>query len=156
MHGLTRSILIAALALGAACGLVPGDAAVREAISARNQEFMTAVKAMDASAVAGLYTEDGQLLPPAAEPQSGRIAIKEYFLAMFGQGVSGVTLETLDLVPADSIAVETGTYAVAGPGGATLDRGKYVVVWKHEDGAWRLYRDIWNTSMPAAPADTTR
>lgn len=22
---------------------------------------------------------------------------------------------------------------------------KYVVVWKKEDGQWRLHRDIWNT-----------
>jgi len=30
--------------------------------------------------------------------------------------------------------------------------GKYIVVWQRgEDGAWRLYRDIWN--MNPAPAE---
>jgi ketosteroid isomerase-like protein len=27
-----------------------------------------------------------------------------------------------------------------------MDSGKYVVIWKREDGAWKLHRDIWTTS----------
>ena len=29
-----------------------------------------------------------------------------------------------------------------------LDKGKYVVVWENENGSWKIYRDIFNTSMP--------
>jgi ketosteroid isomerase-like protein len=29
------------------------------------------------------------------------------------------------------------------------DRGKYMVLWKRQaDGSWKLYRDMFNTSMP--------
>jgi ketosteroid isomerase-like protein len=29
------------------------------------------------------------------------------------------------------------------------DRGKYMVVWRRgPDGTWKLYRDMFNTSMP--------
>ncbi len=31
---------------------------------------------------------------------------------------------------------------------AVIDKGKYVVAWKKENGNWKLYRDIANTSMP--------
>jgi ketosteroid isomerase-like protein len=35
-------------------------------------------------------------------------------------------------------------------GGKVVDRGKYIVIWKREQGQWKLHRDIWNTSMPPA------
>jgi hypothetical protein len=43
-----------------------------------------------------------------------------------------------------------GKYTLTGDAGKVLDQGKYVVVWKRELGQWKLYRDIWNTSVPAA------
>jgi ketosteroid isomerase-like protein len=45
-------------------------------------------------------------------------------------------------------AVEVGRYTLSGEGGQVLDTGKYVVIWKKEDDAWRYHRDIWNSSMP--------
>ena len=47
------------------------------------------------------------------------------------------------------LLAETGTYEMYGDNNKTLDKGKYVVVWKQENGQWKIYRDIWNTSMPA-------
>jgi ketosteroid isomerase-like protein len=32
----------------------------------------------------------------------------------------------------------------------SLDKGKYVAVWKKENGTWKMYRDIWNSNMSAA------
>jgi hypothetical protein len=33
--------------------------------------------------------------------------------------------------------------------GSILDTGKYIVIWKRENGAWKWHRDIWNSSRPA-------
>jgi len=33
--------------------------------------------------------------------------------------------------------------------GYVLDKGKYIVIWKQEEGQWKLHRDIFNSSMPA-------
>ena len=33
--------------------------------------------------------------------------------------------------------------------GKHLDHGKYLVFYKKEGGRWKIYRDIWNSSMPA-------
>jgi hypothetical protein len=49
-----------------------------------------------------------------------------------------------------TVAHEVGTYAMLGADGKELDRGKYIVIWKKEGNAWKIHRDIWNTSMPAA------
>jgi ketosteroid isomerase-like protein len=47
------------------------------------------------------------------------------------------------------MAYEVGKLTLKGEDGTVLDSGKYVVIWKRENGQWRLHRDIWNTSMPA-------
>jgi hypothetical protein len=36
--------------------------------------------------------------------------------------------------------------------GHVIDKGKYVEIWKKENGEWKIYADIWNTSLPPAPA----
>ena len=48
--------------------------------------------------------------------------------------------------------VETGNYEMRAENNALVDKGKYVVVWKMVNGGWKLFRDIGNTSMPAAAA----
>jgi hypothetical protein len=47
-------------------------------------------------------------------------------------------------------AHEVGQYELLDAAGKTLDRGKYVVLWKKEGGRFKLHRDIWTTSMPPA------
>jgi hypothetical protein len=46
-------------------------------------------------------------------------------------------------------AYEVGKYTLGGEGGQVMNQGKYIVIWKKQGGEWKLYRDIWNTSMPA-------
>ena len=47
---------------------------------------------------------------------------------------------------------ETGHYEIYAAENKLLDKGKYVVVWKSVNGVWKMYRDIFNTSMPAVAA----
>ena len=45
-------------------------------------------------------------------------------------------------------AVEVGTFVVRNDAGAVVDRGKHIVVWKEQDGAWRLHWDCFNSDRP--------
>lgn len=149
------SLSVACLVTGMACApRNPDLASVRDSVLAGNQRFEEAFKALDAQAMAGLYAEDGMVLPPGGEPQTGRIQIQEFWAAVIAGGATGGDLETEEVFGADSLALERGRYTIAGPGGATVDRGKYIVIWKRHNGGWQLYRDIWNSSV-AAVADTT-
>jgi len=47
-------------------------------------------------------------------------------------------------------AIEVGKYTLKGEEGQVLDTGKYTVIWKQEEGQWKLHRDIFNSSVPAA------
>jgi ketosteroid isomerase-like protein len=46
----------------------------------------------------------------------------------------------------------TGYYTMLGPDGSSVDHGKFLEVLKREGQGWKLYRDIFNSDMPVAPA----
>ncbi|HEX5043706.1 MAG TPA: DUF4440 domain-containing protein [Candidatus Polarisedimenticolaceae bacterium] len=124
---------------------------VRGRIEAVNAAFMKAVAGGDAAALAAFYASSGQVLPPGSEPVQAKDAIQSFWKGVLDSGVKAADLKTTDLVVGGDVAAETGTYEMKAADGAVLDRGKYVVVWQREQGDWKIYRDIWNSSLaPAA------
>ncbi len=116
------------------------------AILAANQTFMQAY-GQGATAMGDLYASDAQLFPPNGAVINGNAAITPVWKSAFDSGVKKVTLETTETEKAGDRIIETGRYTLAGADGKPMDTGKYIVVWKKENGTWKLYRDIWNTSM---------
>jgi ketosteroid isomerase-like protein len=122
----------------------------RAAIEAANAKFSADYAKGDANAVASHYTAAAWAFPPNADIARGREAIGKLWKGAMDSGVKGVKLVTVEVAAHGGTAHEVGTYVLTGEGGKTLDTGKYVVIWKRDGGRWRLHRDIWNTSMPAA------
>jgi ketosteroid isomerase-like protein len=122
----------------------------KDSVKEQNKAFSDAVSRHDAIALAALYDDDGQVLAPNHEVVKGRDAIQDLFKSMLTPSISAITLDTQDTEKEDDLGVETGTYEVKGEHDATLDKGKYIVVWKKHGGKWQIYRDIWNSSLPPA------
>lgn len=122
----------------------------RAAIEAANKQFVATFAKGDAAGLAGMYTTNGIAYPPNGDPVSGRPAIQKMWQSVIGMGVKGATLTTTEVEAHGDTAHEVGTYTMLADGGKQIDRGKYIVIWKREQGAWKLHRDIWNSSMPAA------
>jgi uncharacterized protein (TIGR02246 family) len=127
----------------------------RAGIDAANHQFMDAFARGDAGAIATLYAEDGQLLPPGNQPVQGRTAIEKLWRGLLSLPVKGFQLTTTELIAHDDDAVEVGRYAIIGNDGRELDSGKYIVLWKRGAAGWRLYRDIWNSNAPVVSAPPT-
>ena len=142
------SLIGAALALSLLGASAAGPRDPRTAIEAANAEFRAAYSRGDARAVAAMYTEGGQLYPPNERVVAGRAAIEGFWKAAMDSGVKGVELKTAEVESLGDSAVEAGTYTLYGKDGTTLDRGKYLVLWKWVGGAWRLHRDCWNSNEP--------
>ena len=122
---------------------------VRGAIVAANENFMAIYKSGDAAALAALYTGEGQVLPPNSDFVRGRQAVQGFWQAVMDMGIKEARLETGEVEDHGDTAIEESTFALLGEGGQVLDEGKYIVIWKQEDGGWKLHRDIFNSSMPA-------
>ena len=123
---------------------------IRAAIEAANGKWMQAAAAKDAAGVAAMYTKDGWVLPPNASPRKGLIAIEKFWQGELA-GVSEVILQVVQLEAVNQdTAWEVGKFQVKGTGGAVLDDGSYMVIWKKVGEAWKLHRDIWNSDRPSS------
>lgn len=125
---------------------------LRAAIEAEGKKFTTALKKGDAAAVAAMYTADAKAFPPNGDITVGRAAIQEMWKGAIDSGMRDLSFTVLEVEKKGDIAYEVGKYSVKGSDGKEIDAGKYLVLWKKEGGTWRLYRDIWNSSMPLPPA----
>jgi uncharacterized protein (TIGR02246 family) len=103
----------------------------------------------DGAGVAALYTANGQLLPTHSDIVSGTQDIAKFWQGAFDAGIKKAKLDTVEAEGHGDMAHEVGKYTLMGDGDKVLDTGKYVVVWKRQDGKWKLHRDIWNSSQPA-------
>lgn len=127
----------------------------RPGIEAANKQFVATFGKGDAAGLAAMYSATAIAYPPNSEPVSGRAAIQKIWQGAMGMGIKAVTLTTSEVETYGDTAYEVGGYTMLGEGGKHLDHGKYIVIWKREQGAWKLHRDIWNTSMPG-PARGSR
>jgi uncharacterized protein (TIGR02246 family) len=117
----------------------------RAAIESGNRAFIAAFLRGDAQAVADLYTEDAKVIPPGSEVASGRSAIAAFWRTVMDTVVKDLTLDTIEVESAGDLACEVGAVKVVGAN-SQLTAGRYVVVWKRQNGHWKIHRDIWNSA----------
>ena len=120
-------------------------------ITETNRAFTdAALKGDSAAFVTSLYHPDANIFAPNAPQADAKTAA-----SMFGQfpkmGITGFTLNTKEVFEGDETVTEVGAYEMSN-GNNTIDKGKYMVVWKKDGDKWKLYRDIWNSDNPAAGA----
>jgi uncharacterized protein (TIGR02246 family) len=119
---------------------------ISSAIGLANQTFENTFAKGDAAGMADLYTEEGMLLPTGSEILQGRDAIKQFWQGAMDAGIKGAYLKTIEIEDQGDTAIEVGNYTLTNASGQNLDHGKYMVVWKQEDGNWKLHRDIFNSN----------
>ena len=122
---------------------------IRDTIQAEDEKFMAAFDKGDPAGVAALYTDNGQLLPANSDFITGKQAIQDFWQGAMDMGIKKVKLEPIEVEGHSDTAYEVGKYTLQGEGDQVLDSGKYMVIWKQEEGQWKLHRDIWTTSLPA-------
>jgi len=109
------------------------------------------VRRGDSSAMAAHYGSDAVVMPPNSEVVKGNNIVGLWGGAL-RMGVKDLKLNITDISGGGDVYAETGTYEMFGAENKSMDKGKYVVVWKKDNGNWKIYRDIWNSNvaMPAS------
>jgi len=126
------------------------DGGAKAGIEAGNRKFEEAVAKGDAAAIAKLYAEDAEILPPDSPPKKGREAIQKEFAGMVG-AFKKITLKTREMHAMGNFALEVGSWKLEDASGQGPD-GKYMVLWKKTGSTWQLYRDMWSGNAPPPPA----
>lgn len=164
MKQLTLYLSALALVLFAACNNAekPADSsasaaetfnlsAARDSIAAVNAAFGKAMSAGDSIGAAALYTSDAIIMSSNMPAVKGRDAIVAFSGETIRMGFKNFRLESTEVFGNADMLEEVGVYTLADDKGATIDKGKYIVLWKKEEGKWKLFRDIFNSDMPPAP-----
>lgn len=157
-----RSFFLAAAVGLAGVGLVLSMSArepdagtgTRDALQRQRANLEAAISRSDAAATAALFAVDARLMVAEFAAIEGRDAIRRVWEQVLGS--KAVTRLVLTPQQFDGLAgefpVETGrlvTYDADGKEGAP---SHYLIVWKQEDGAWKILRDIVSPQSAPAPA----
>lgn len=97
------------------------------------------------------YSQDSQILPPNEPIVTGHEAIEEFWNT-YSPGQVRIRVSEARSEMLGEYWFREGTYsAVEGDEGEPR-LGKFIELWKNEDGAWLLYRHMWSPNAPA-PAE---
>jgi ketosteroid isomerase-like protein len=151
--------LMAVVTLAAGCsGAKSGEeftmkdqASIRE----RSDAFVKAFNAKEVNDVLGVYAENSVFMPPNEPVIRGREALKTFYDDLLKSGATGLRLNVGEVSGHGPLAYQSGTYEMEvkrGAGPATRDRGKYLFVLRKMGETWRLEYSMWNSDLPAAPA----
>ncbi len=125
---------------------------IRKKIDSVNKGFVEAFNKGDLAKAMDVYTMNATILPPNAPIMKGKEAITAYWQGALEMGVKEAQLETVEVTPMEeNAACEVGNYVLKiQPEGSPVitDKGKYMMVWKLEDGIWKWDTDAWNSSLP--------
>ena len=125
--------------------------AAKKEIEVANRNFEKYISTGDSVGFAkNSYTIDAHYMAPNQPAIVGRKAIQTMCHQTLSAGVSEIRLKTIEILGDENFITEEGTLEVYVKGGTLVDKGKYLVLWKKEDGAWKLYRDLFNSDMPAS------
>ena len=124
-----------------------GTETARQEITQLSKQFGEIFTAGDMSALAALYTEDGQVLPPGGPTAQGHQAIRQFWQGVRDAGIEAAELQTLEVGGGGELAYEIGrgTLTVRGGGGTSSVVVRYVVVWRRQGDGWKMAVDTWNS-----------
>jgi len=114
------------------------------------KKFLEAALKGDSATVVGIYHTDARVFPPNM-PTGDKSVMGSLVAGLPKAGVKTFTANTADVSGNADQLVETGTYEV-GNGSKIFEKGKYMHIWKMENGEWKLWRDMWNSENPPVTA----
>jgi ketosteroid isomerase-like protein len=117
--------------------------AVKE-IALQSNLYRDAFRKSDSAALGNLYTADAKFLSNGSASVTGRAALIKFFGSMMRSGVTGFSYVTIGVWGSDNnLVVEEGTAVFSLESGKVVSKGRYLLVWKRENGALKIFRDTF-------------
>ncbi len=123
----------------------------KKAIEENNRVFMELVSKGDSVGISNMYTSDAKLMFTGAPAAVGKESIKTVFSGILKSGVTRVELKTIDVFGSEELLAEEGVASIYVKD-AMVGEEKYIVLWKQEEGKWKIFRDMTNSNSPAPAA----
>lgn len=124
----------------------------RAAIEASNKVYGACFATGDSAKFVSCYTADACINPPNMPRMCGPAAITAFFNGGYKMGIRNLKLTTEEVMGGADAVAEIGKYEVLGDKDVSFEKGKFIVIWKAENGKWKMHRDVWNSDTPPPPA----
>lgn len=111
-------------------------------IDSINTKFSEQIKNSDSIELASHYSSDAAILLSKTDPIRGKDILSAWG-KMLRAGTEDLTFKTIDLAFCNDFLIETG-YIITKGDESNINKNKYLVVWKKQNGEWKLYRDMVN------------
>ena len=115
-----------------------------------NRNLVLLTSAGDSVALANYYTADAEIVKPNKPAIVGRKDIQKEISSMIKAGVANLDLKILSVSGDEKLLTEKGVFTLASKDNKQIDKGKYTVLWKREEGKLKLFRDSISSDAPAA------
>ena len=122
----------------------------KKEIEAANLEVSAFMAKGDSVGLASCYGTDGALLLNNMPPIKGQANLVKVWGGFINAGIAAIELNTTEVWGDENYITEYGTFILKAKDSTQLDKGKYLVLWKKENGKWKFHRDISNSDLPAA------
>lgn len=119
---------------------------IHDTIHARIDDFIATFSKGDTTEIADFYTDSAMLLPTGFDIVEGKPSIAAFWQDAIAFGIRNVKLDVIEMEHKDDTVIEVSNYALSDADHTVLESGKGIMIWKHQDGVWKMHRDIWNTN----------
>ncbi len=122
-------------------------ASARQEIEASVQDQAALYAKGDSVGYVNYYTTDAEFMESNTPLIKGRKGVESAISGFIKSGL-GLGLKTTNVWGSESCLAEQGIYELHTKDGKQVDIGKYIVLWRKEDGKWKAFRDCFNSDMP--------
>ena len=121
----------------------------KKEIEAANREVSEFMAKGDSAGLASCYGTEGVLMLNNMPAIKGKENLTKVWGGFINAGIGAIELNTTEVWGDENFITEEGTFVLKAKDSSQLDKGKYLVLWKKENGKWRFHRDISNSDLPA-------
>ncbi|MGC1203596.1 MAG: nuclear transport factor 2 family protein [Flavobacteriaceae bacterium] len=125
--------------------------AIKKIIQKNNDAFMKAHITRDTAILNSMYTKDAKVFAPNSEVITDRAVIEAMNLQWVNYDIKEAREESTATYGNEYYMIDEGTYYMSFGTDSIVDKGKYLNVWKKEDGKWKMFTNMWNSDLPATP-----
>ncbi len=127
--------------------------AVKAVLDSMNKDYDDRFRDSTTAYFAARYTDDACAFPPNMPRVCGVDAITKFYWYDGNSQTTTLDIKGEEVSGTESEVTEVGTYRVIDDEGTVLDEGKFIAIYRHEGGTWKVHREIWNSDRETQPAD---
>ena len=121
--------------------------AAKSEIQKKTKLFTEAHIKKDTAYLNNSFSQDAKVFPPNSEIVTGIKAISKLNSDWVNYGVYKFEEETTSFYGNEDLVIDEGTYYLVYGKEKTIDKGKYINIWKNVNGEWKIFSNIWNTNL---------